>query len=139
MGRRTRRRWVSETPNNFYFSEENPKLDDCVIISVAEFEAMRLKHYMKLDQQRSAERMGISQPTFSRVLDSAHQKITQALIYGKVIQVYGGNIDYKKKWVGYGCLSCKHEWEDRTASKEKKVNCIKCNSPDVYFFVREVI
>ena len=139
MGRSTRRKWVGQTPDNFYFSGIRPKKEDCIILTVAEFEAMRLKHNIRLDQLRAAERMGISQPTFSRILDSAHQKITQALIDGKKIKVYGGNIDYKLRFIGYGCLKCNHEWEDVSASKDKKVTCVKCNSKDVYYFVREII
>lgn len=100
---------------------------------------MRLKHYLGLNQKAAAERMGVSQPTFSRILESAHQKNTLALLEGKEIKVYGGNFDYKLSFKGYGCLNCNHEWEDLNASKDGKVNCIKCNSKNVYFFVRELI
>ncbi len=137
MGRRTRRRWVGQTPSNFYFSDIYPNVENCVVLTVAEFEALRLKHYSKVNQERAAESMGISQPTFSRVLDRAHQKITQALIEGKTIKVHGGN--YKLTFIGFGCLDCDHEWEDRTASRDKKVKCVKCNSENVYYFVRENI
>ncbi len=139
MGRRTRRRWVKQTPNNFYFSGVAPTIDNCVILDIAEFETLRLKHYIGLNQKLAAEKMLISQPTFSRILDSGHQKITKALIEGKKIQIYGGNIDYKVSIIGYGCLDCNHEWEDKTASKENKVKCIKCNSENVYYFIREQI
>jgi len=75
MGRITRRRWVNEPPNNKYFSDIDKTSDECIILTLAEFEAMRLKHYINLNQQNSAQSMGISQPTFSRVLDAAHKKI----------------------------------------------------------------
>jgi len=139
MGRRTRRKWVLKTPDNLYFSDIEPQMANCVFLTVAEFEAMRLKHYTKLTQERAADSMGISQPTFSRVLDSAHQKITQALIEGKIIKVSGGNFNIKPSFIGYGCLNCDHEWEDRNASKEKKVKCVKCNSENVYYFEREIV
>ena len=100
---------------------------------------MRLKHYLGLNQKASAERMGISQPTFSRILENAHKKNTLALIEGKGIKVYGGNFDYKLSFKGYGCLNCNHEWEDANASRDTKINCVKCNSNSVYFFVRELI
>lgn len=139
MGRRTRHRWVNHTPNNFYFSGDPPSTDNDIILTVAEFEAMRLRHYTRLNQQRAAENMGISQPTFSRILERAHRKITVAMIEGKAIKVFGGAFDYKISFIGYGCLDCNHEWEDRSASKEKKVVCVKCNSNNVYYFVREII
>lgn len=87
----------------------------------------------------AAEKMGVSQPTFSRILESAHRKNTLALLEGKAINVYGGNFDVKAKFVGYECVDCKHEWEDANASKDRKVNCVICNSKNVYFLVRELI
>ena len=139
MGRRRHRRWVNQTPNNFYFSSEAPTTEDTTTLTVAEFEAMRLKHYVDFNQKDAAEKMGISQPTFSRILECAHQKTTKALMEGKIIKVYGGNFDYKLSFIGYGCLDCNHEWEDETASKEKKIECIKCNSKNVYYFIRELV
>ncbi|MFX1328095.1 MAG: DUF134 domain-containing protein [Promethearchaeota archaeon] len=139
MGRRRHRRWVNQPPNNFYFTQESPRMEDCITLTVAEFEAMRLKHYLGLNQKDSAERMGISQPTFSRILESAHTKNTLALVEGKGIKVYGGNFDYKLSFKGYGCLNCNHEWEDPNASKDRKVICVKCNSNNVYYFERAFI
>lgn len=139
MGRRTRRRWVFKPPNNKYFVGTQPQMENCIILTLAEFEAMRLKHYNNLNQERAADSMGISQPTFSRILDISHQKITQALIEGKTIRVHGGNIDYKVSFIGYGCWNCDHTWEDVSALRGKKVKCVKCNSENVYYFEREII
>ncbi|MFX1420242.1 MAG: DUF134 domain-containing protein [Promethearchaeota archaeon] len=139
MGRRRGRRWVNQPPNNLYFSSEPPKSDVSVILTIAEFEAMRLKHFLELNQKDAAERMGVSQPTFSRILESAHKKNTLALLQGKEIRVYGGNFEHKPSFRGYGCLNCNHEWEDPEATKERKVNCVKCNSRNVYYIVREFI
>ncbi|MBD3338356.1 MAG: DUF134 domain-containing protein [Candidatus Lokiarchaeota archaeon] len=143
MGRRTRRRSVKRTPENFYFTNfgDNISVDDeFVKLNISEFEAMRLKHYINLNQKESAEKMGISQPTFSRILENAHQKTTRALIEGKQIRVFGGNIRFKKGFIGYGCLECNNEWEDETASKDKKnIECPKCQSKKVYYLVREPI
>ena len=139
MGRRARRRWVGRPPNNFYFSNDLPSIDKNIVLTVAEFEALRLKHYENLNQQKASEWMGISQPTFSRILESAHRKNTLALIEGKLIKVFGGNVDFRISFVGYGCLDCNHEWEDINASKDRKVNCTKCNSDKVFYLIKEHI
>ena len=141
MGRRTSMRFVKNPPDNFYFKEglEDPSIDKYLTLTIAEFEAMRLKHYMRFPQKDASSKMGVSQPTFSRILESAHQKVTQALIEGKNIRVYGGNIQYKERFIGYGCLKCNNEWSDESASKTKKVNCPKCESDKVYFLVKEPI
>ena len=135
MGRHTRLRQVKKPPHNFYFESEND--NSSVGLNIAEFEALRLKHYISLTQKSSADTMGVSQPTFSRILEKAHEKITQALIEGKDIRVYGGTINLKQDYRGYGCLNCDEEWKDELASKDRNVNCPNCKSKKVYFLVRE--
>jgi len=135
MGRHTRLRQVKNPPRNFYFQSEND--NSSVGLNIAEFEALRLKHYISLTQKSSADTMGVSQPTFSRILEKAHEKITQALIEGKDIRVYGGKINLKQAYKGYGCLDCDEEWKDELASKDRSVNCPNCKSKKVYFLVRE--
>ena len=115
-----------------YFS--NPKES-----AQKQYEVLRAYFLESLTQKEAADKMGISQPTFSRILESAHQKTTQALFEGKIIKIYGGSFDYRKSFVGYGCLDCNFEWEDETASTDRKVECEKCSSKNVYYLVREII
>ena len=135
MGRHTRLRQVKDPPHNFYFQSEND--NSSVGLNIAEFESLRLKHYISLTQKSSADAMGVSQPTFSRILEKAHEKLTQALIEGKNIRVYGGKINLKQDYKGYGCLNCDEEWEDELASKDRSGKCPNCNSSKVYFLIRE--
>jgi len=55
-----------------------------------EAEALRLKHVKGLEQTAAAKCMGISQSTFQRILSSAHQKVSDALISGKNIEISRG-------------------------------------------------
>lgn len=52
-----------------------------------EAEALRLKHLKGFGQIEAAACMGISQSTFQRILTSAHQKMSEALITGKAIEI----------------------------------------------------
>jgi len=61
------------------------------IISVDEFEAIRLKDLDGLEQEECAKKMNISQPTFHRLVLSARKKIADAIINGKAIKIEGGN------------------------------------------------
>jgi predicted DNA-binding protein (UPF0251 family) len=139
MGRRTRMRFVKIPPENFYFYSRNdePIADNFIELTVAEFEAMRLKHYLEMRQKMCAEKMGLSQPTFSRILKNAHKKITQAIIEGKKIRIQGGNVDFKETFNGYGCLNCFEEWADDLATAERKLACPKCQSTKTYHLIRE--
>ncbi len=60
---------------------------EVVELTHEEVEAMRLKNVEGLDQTKAAERMQTSQSTFQRILISAYQKISDALINGKAIKI----------------------------------------------------
>jgi uncharacterized protein len=62
-----------------------------VLLSVEELEALRLAHKEGLYQQDAAERMGVSRATFGRVLDTAHRKVTKALVEGCALRIEGGS------------------------------------------------
>ncbi|MCD6248679.1 MAG: DUF134 domain-containing protein [Hadesarchaea archaeon] len=62
-----------------------------VVLTVDEFESVRLKDLEGLSQEEGAKQMGISQPTFHRILVSARRKIADALVNGKAIRIEGGS------------------------------------------------
>ncbi len=63
-----------------------------VILTLDELEAMRLADLEALYQEEAAERMGISRPTFGRILNSARMKVAEALVLSKVLRIEGGPI-----------------------------------------------
>ena len=60
---------------------------EVVELTHEEVEALRLKNVKNLDQEESAKKMNTSQSTFQRILTSAYQKISEALIEGKAIKI----------------------------------------------------
>jgi predicted DNA-binding protein (UPF0251 family) len=71
-----------------------------VVLTMDEFEAVRLKDYEGLDQKEAAKKMNISQPTFQRVYESARKKIADAIVNGKAIRIEGGH--YRMMGRGFG-------------------------------------
>jgi len=61
------------------------------ILTVDEFEALRLKDLEGLGQNECAAMMDISQPTFHRLVVSARRKVADALTHGKTIKIEGGH------------------------------------------------
>ena len=61
------------------------------ILTVEEFEAIRLKDHEELDQNDAAKRMEISQPTFQRIYNSARKKIADSLVNGRPLRIEGGH------------------------------------------------
>ena len=86
-------RRVRLEPNVTYFKPAGIPIRSLeeVILRVDEFEAIRLKDMEGLEQEKAAKKMGISQPTFFRLLDSARKKIADAIVNGKAIKIEGGH------------------------------------------------
>ena len=66
-----------------------------VTLTLDEVEALRLADLNGLYQEQAAERMKISRPTFSRIVESARRKVADALIHGKAIRLEGGAVKFK--------------------------------------------
>lgn len=58
-----------------------------VVLQPDELEALKLQHIDGLDQTAAAKKMQISQPTFSRTLAQAYQKVVTAIIKGQAIRI----------------------------------------------------
>lgn len=62
-----------------------------IILTLPEFEAIRLIDFQEISQEQSSQKMEISQPTLSRILKSGRKKISDAIINGKAIKIEGGD------------------------------------------------
>ena len=93
-----RMRRVSFEPDVVFFKPAGVPMRDLkeAVLSVEEFEALRLSDFEKLSQSECAAKMNISQPTFNRLLSSAREKIAEALVEGKAIRIKGGNYFLRK-------------------------------------------
>ena len=60
---------------------------EAIKMNLDEFEAIRLGDYHNIKQKEAAELMGISQPTFHRIINSARKKTAMSLIEGKKIEI----------------------------------------------------
>ena len=65
---------------------------DEIVMTLDEFEAIRLADLDGHYQEQAAEQMGVSRPTFSRIMDSAHGKVADALVHGKALRIEGGPV-----------------------------------------------
>ena len=114
MPRPTCPRRVGFFPNITYFKPAGLPIGvlEEVILGNDEVEAIRLKNLVGLSQEEAASQMGISQPTFHRLLLSAHQKLTDAVVNGKALRIEGGNVTSVEGQVGP--CRWRHGWGCRT-------------------------
>ena len=79
-----------------------------VVLTVDEWEALRLADYEGLYHDTAAREMNVSRPTFGRIIEAARQKVTRALVEGQALTIKGGDFEMiKRKFI---CYDCKHEW-----------------------------
>lgn len=76
-------------PNVVYFKPQGVPMRDLEIVEVSmeEVEAYRLRHVDKLEQIEAGKRMKTSTSTYQRILNSAYEKLGDALINGKAIKI----------------------------------------------------
>jgi predicted DNA-binding protein (UPF0251 family) len=93
MPRPFRLRRVRFQPGITHFKPAGVRLSQLneVILTMGEFEAIRLKDFEDLDQTEAAKKMNISQPTFARLIETARKKIADAIVNGKAIRIEGGH------------------------------------------------
>jgi uncharacterized protein len=82
-------RRIGFKPEVTYFKPQGIPLRqlEVVQLSLEELEAYRLRHIKHLEQIEAAAKMKTSQSTYQRILYSAYEKIADALVNGKAIEM----------------------------------------------------
>lgn len=91
MPRPQRCRRVCEEPEFNAFSPDGIPCDAFVVLTVDEYEAIRLIDLEQLSHAQAAERMNISRPTATEIYNGARIKIADCIVNGKRLVVSGGN------------------------------------------------
>lgn len=104
------------------------KLLDKVSLSIDEFEAIRLSDFDGNDHKQAADIMEISRPTFTRLLQSAHLKIADALVNVKELILDGGNYSFQRILIR--CLDC-NEVSDIGTKHDIYNHCPACDSQNI--------
>ncbi|TYP57594.1 DUF134 domain-containing protein [Thermosediminibacter litoriperuensis] len=127
MPRPPKWRRVEFLPDVTYFKPAGVPLRQLeeVVLTVEELEAVRLKDLEGLEQEECADKMGISRPTFFRIINSARSKVADALVKGKAIRIEGGNFQFSRH---VKCLKCGHVWEETQKNNIQDAECPECHS-----------
>ena len=91
-------RWVKCEPGERCFRpqcKKNIKLEG-VILTIDEFESMRLVDLEGLTQEQTAKKMKVHRSTVSRIITSAHKKIADAFVNIKAVKIEGGCCNFKE-------------------------------------------
>ena len=83
MPRKQRCRWIEGYPDHWEFSPEEISHKEPVLMTLDEFETIRLLDREGLTQEQCAEKMSIARTTVTAIYESARRKVAEALVDGK--------------------------------------------------------
>ena len=95
MARPQKRRFVGMEPGFRMFKPVGipaVKIEQ-VVLTLDEFEAIRLVDLEGMDHEGAAALIEISRPTFSRLVEQARAKVAEAIVTGKTLVIEGGNVE----------------------------------------------
>ena len=104
MSRPKKCRRVCDFPQTLAFSPEGQNEPmEAVILTVEEYEAIRLMDYLGLTQEEAAAQMDVARTTVQRIYAQARQKLAVFLVEGRPLQIGGGSYTLCPR---KGCRGC---------------------------------
>ncbi len=114
MSRPTKSRRVCHFPQNSTFIPDNEKSDGVIILTVDEYEAIRLIDKERLSQEECARYMQVARTTVQKIYEEARKKLADMLVDGLSLKIEGG--EYKL------CNGRNHLCEKNGCKKQEFVN-----------------
>ena len=84
------------------------------VLTLDEYEAIRLADFEGLYQEEAAGRMGVSRQTFGRTVEAARQKVARALVLGLVLRIEVPEAEAASLPTvrTFACAACAQEWTE---------------------------
>ena len=127
MARPEKKRDVFEPPLYSRFKPAGVPASETetIMLSLDEYEAIRLADYDGLEHSEAAEKMSISRPTFTRLIARARQKTAEFLVEGRSLMIEGGAVHFSQNIIR--CLDC-GEKTSGSLTEKKDFRCPECGS-----------
>ena len=97
---------------------------DEVLLTLDEYEAIRLADLEGLYQEQAASLMNISRQTFGRIIKAAHRKVADVLVNGKILKIEGGPVSMKAE-KPVRCPRCRRAFNP-DCNKHNEMSCQHC-------------
>ncbi len=99
MPRTPKCRKICRFPDYYSFIPEDAEKDilETIMISLDEYETLRLLDYENLTQEECALRMGVARTTVTAMYENARRKLVSSVVEGKRLSIAGGNIEIDKE------------------------------------------
>lgn len=101
---------------------------ETIVLTIDEYESIRLLDYEGMVQEQAAEQMNVSRPTLTRIYEKARRSMAKALVEGKMIVIEGGNVEFDDDW--YRCQRC-HKLIGGPTQHERCKNCDRFSNEEL--------
>lgn len=123
MPRPRKCRRVCALPRNTRFGPLDEAGGEAVIMSIDEYEVIRLIDVHRMTQEECAEQMNIARTTVQKIYNDARYKLALLLVYGQKLLISGGDYEICPEHTcehmrAHGCGRCGGRMEE---SKPKEV------------------
>lgn len=89
-------------------------INELIMMTVEEYESIRLMDLEGLNQEQCAEYMGIARSTVQKIYDDARRKLADSMVNGKILKIEGGDYklcsDFGDKENCDGCICHRHRY-----------------------------
>ncbi len=109
MPRPCKKRCVSSLPETRKFGPLDVDSKDSIVMTVEEYEVIKLMDLEKLTQEQAAQRLGVSRTTVQSIYQKAREKVAIALVEVKTIEINGGHYRLMRKKNCKKKKGCCHE------------------------------
>ena len=121
MSRPRKFRKVCSLPSHTDFGpivEDNKKN---IIMTVDEYETIRLIDYEIMTQEECAEQMGVARTTVQAIYAGARKKLAHYIVHGHGLKIDGGDIRLCENY-GAACIQCCNLRRKNLLKKEDEIN-----------------
>ncbi len=127
MPRPTNCRWVCHFPQSQCFVPAgDAEAKAAVVMTVDEYETIRLIDKEGLSQEECCERMQVARTTVQKIYETARKKLADALVDAAPLRIEGGSFRLCRGEGGFcGCEGCYKRQLYRTHMKEKGENAMR--------------
>ncbi|UCC99898.1 MAG: DUF134 domain-containing protein [Phycisphaerales bacterium] len=132
MPRPCKCRYVGFRPEACYFKPRGIPLSELeeVVLTMDEFESIRLADLEEMYQEQAAEQMNVSRQTFGNIINSAHKKIAEALVNARAVRIDGG-VYRMSGMKRFKCHQCGHTWEIPYGTP-RPADCPQCRDENIH-------